>query len=261
MRGILMIRLLAFSGAVLVLASLGPGCSSHRYESSAAAPVYRGVETSSMVLPPPPEAPPAPQPPGPRQEAGVATSEPGRVFPTPEAAMSALSDVLGQHDQAKLEDLFGPGATDVLWSGDDVADVDRDNSIRDLIREGVVFEQPDAETTTAVIGKDEWPFANPLVRSGTGWRFDLASGAEELLDRRIGRFELGTIATMYEYVEAQNEYRDKQHDGNPKSFAQRLLSTEGKHDGLYWYSAPGEEDSPFGPYIAEVGAEASNGDD
>jgi hypothetical protein len=112
------------------------------------------------------------------------------------------------------------------------------------------------ETTdraVVLIGPDAWPFPIPLVRSGTDWRFHTAEGIEEIVNRRIGANELTTIAACRFYLAAQRQYASKIRDASGvRKFAQRLVSTSGKQDGLYWDPAVANgEESPFGPNIAE----------
>ena len=103
-----------------------------------------------------------------------------------------------------------------------------------------------------VLGKEEWPFPMPLVRGEDGrWSFDTEEGLEVIVDRRIGRNELAAIAIAHAYVDAQIEYALEDHDGDEVlEYAQRLASSDGQHDGLYWESAPGEAESPLGPLVA-----------
>ena len=96
------------------------------------------------------------------------------------------------------------------------------------------------------VGNDDWPFAIPIVRQAGAWRFDTAAGKEELLNRRIGRNELRTIEFCRAYVDAQREYASR----SGGAFAERVRSTPGKHDGLYWEAAAGEQESPMGPSAA-----------
>jgi len=178
---------------------------------------------------------------------------PGKEFPTPQAAMAAVAQISGTHDQPKLDEIFGPGATDVLWSGDDVADQAAASRVKAMIEAEVsVDEDSDDETTFIAVGKEKWPFPIPLVKSANGWKFDLEQGKEEVLARRIGRNELRVISTFYEYVQAQKEYFAKGRDENPPAFAQKVRSSPGKHDGLYWETKEGEEASPFGPLIVDA---------
>ena len=106
------------------------------------------------------------------------------------------------------------------------------------------------------VGNEEWPFPIPLVKEGQAWRFDTAAGAQEILYRRIGRNELTTIRVCQAYVDAQQEYAEQAHDGKPAGvYAQKIASTPGKHDGLYWKSDDPEQLSPLGEFAAEAAAE------
>jgi len=83
--------------------------------------------------------------------------------------------------------------------------------------------------------------------------FDTAVGKKEILYRRIGRNELETLDTLNALVAAQKEYASEPRDGTQtKQYAQKLLSDEGKHNGLYWKTNEGEETSPIGPLVAEA---------
>src|SRR5205814_2305982 len=105
-------------------------------------------------------------------------------------------------------------------------------------------------------GADGWPFPIPLVRESSQWFFDTEAGRHEVLARRIGMNELGAIRVCRAYVEAQREYASKDHNGDEVlEYTQRLRSTSGTHDGLYWPVQPGEELSPLGPLIAQARVE------
>lgn len=184
----------------------------------------------------------------------VAVGKPptGKPFPTPQAAMEAVGELLGKHDEARVEEVFGPGATEVLWSGDDVADKEAAMKVKALMDAGISYDRVSDDAVIAELGTEKWPLPIPLVKTPEGWRFDLEEGKEELRHRRIGRNELDTIETLYEYVEGQKEYYAKGRDGNPAAYAQKVRSTSGKHDGLYWEQKEGEEESPFGDLFAEA---------
>jgi hypothetical protein len=100
-----------------------------------------------------------------------------------------------------------------------------------------------------VLGQVEWPFPIPLVKKGDTWEFDTATGRQEILARRIGRDELATIQACLAYVDAQNEYAET---SSPTSYAQRIVSSPGKKDGLYWPTATGETPSPLGELVADA---------
>jgi hypothetical protein len=104
-----------------------------------------------------------------------------------------------------------------------------------------------------VIGPEAWPFPIPLVRSGDEWRFQTTEGLEKIVNRRIGANERDTIALCRDYLIAQRAYAGKIRDNTGvRKFAQRLISSAGRQDGLYWDpTIAGGEESPFGPRVAE----------
>jgi len=184
-----------------------------------------------------------------------AADEQARAFPTPDAAVAALVEAAKADDEAKLLAIFGADAKPLLDSGDPVADeAARQRFVRSYDERHELGKVGD--TLVLSVGDDDWPFPIPLVQSGTGWRFDTARGQEEVLDRRIGANELHAIQTCLAYVDAQREY----HDRNPQGaalppYAQQVMSSPGKRDGLYWQSAPGEAPSPLGEFFADASGE------
>ena len=181
---------------------------------------------------------------------GCARKDPG-LFETPEAAVQALDALIGQNDDAQIEALFGAGSADLFRSGDPDADAEDGQRVKAMIAEGVAFEDFDESTKLALLGADQWPFPIPLRHEEGGWRFDTASGREEVLNRRIGRNELWTLTAMHEVVDAQREYRSQGRDGNLPAFAQKFRSSEGKQDGLYWPSDDESNGSPLGDQLAD----------
>lgn len=115
----------------------------------------------------------------------------------------------------------------------------------------------DGETTVIIhYGKDDASFPIPLVKDGGGWRFDTAAGKEEILNRRIGRNELRTIAVCHAYVDAQREYASRDRGGTGvREYAQKFRSTPGQRDGLYWEVSAKGPQSPMGPLVAMANAE------
>lgn len=172
------------------------------------------------------------------------------VFDTPEAAIQALSELIGQSSEERADQIFGPGSMEMLLSGD--ADADREDyqRVKQMIEEWVGFENFDENTKIALLGDDAWPWPIPLVKAGDGWRFNTEKGREELLNRRIGRNELWTLTSLHEIIEAQREYRSEARDGNPRTYAKRFLSTPGNQDGLYWPTEDGADLSPLGELLA-----------
>ena len=81
------------------------------------------------------------------------------------------------------------------------------------------------------------------------------AGADEILNRRIGRNELSVIQVSRAYVAAQRDYAARNlGPGGAAEYAQHFMSTIGQRDGLYWPVKPGEEESPLGPLIAQARA-------
>ncbi len=184
-----------------------------------------------------------------------ACSQPSQeIFDSPEAAIQTLSELIDQSDSQRTEQVFGAGSAEMFQSGDEEADREDFSRVNEMIQTGVEFEDIDESTKIALFGDAAWPWPIPLVKDGKGWRFDTEKGRAELLNRRVGHNELWTLTALHELVEAQREYRSESRDGNPLSYAQKFRSTEGKHDGLYWQTADGEELSPAGELLAESDA-------
>jgi hypothetical protein len=178
------------------------------------------------------------------------------LFQSPAAAMQSLVTAARSNDTAKLAAILGPDAEGLLSSGDEVADADDRKRFVARATERTRLETlPDGETI-AHIGRAGTPFAIPLVKEGAQWRFDTAAGKDELINRRIGRNELMAIAGARAYVDAQEEYaRGAVTRGETRAYAQKIRSTPGQHDGLYWENASGTDESPLGPLFADASAE------
>jgi hypothetical protein len=177
-------------------------------------------------------------------------------FDTPEAAAQALVAGLEAGDVQALGTLLGPGAEDLVSSGDPVADrADRDWFVS-AFRAGHALEESGANQRTLVIGPDKWPLPVPLVQRDGRWYLDGAGGADEIIFRRVGHNELGAIAVARGFVQAQFEYAAQARDGNPAGvFATKLMSDAGRRNGLYWPSEEGEDPSPAGPFVASAAGE------
>jgi hypothetical protein len=181
-----------------------------------------------------------------------ALAEP-QVFPSPQAAAQALRDALEADDGEALRAIFGPEYADDLI-GSDLAIVQEEMRETLEAMRATTALLPDADGNVILtIGRQAYPFPVPIVGAGESWYFDSAAGLEEVLDRRIGENELAAIEALRAYVQAQVDYASVDRDGDQvREYAQRVLSTSGERDGLYWASAPGEPVSPFGPFIAEI---------
>ena len=175
-------------------------------------------------------------------------------FATPDAAVQALIEAAATEGPEALLAVLGPDLADLV-SGDPVADAADRRWFVENARLSAQIEDETADSAWLVIGPEDWPFPIPLFRDEQGWYFDTAAGADEILNRRIGRNELFTLATLRAVVEAQREYAaaDPQGTGKP-AYARFILSSPGQRDGLYWPTQPGEPQSPLGPAIAEAAA-------
>jgi len=188
---------------------------------------------------------------------GAAQAEKGqKTFPTASAAAAALVAASRSDDEAELLAILGSTGKDLIDSGDPVADkASRQKFVKSYtLKHSLTSEAQGVKVLT--IGANDWPMPIPIVRDGSTWYFDSARGHDEILHRRIGENELGAIAVCQGYVAAQQEYAAKGHDGLPAGiYAQKLVSDEGKHNGLYWPEVPGKPMSPMGPAIAAASAE------
>ncbi|MFZ0889998.1 MAG: DUF2950 domain-containing protein [Candidatus Binataceae bacterium] len=177
------------------------------------------------------------------------------TFSAPERAVEALIAANRSANTAELVKILGPESEKLVSSGDPVADTAGRNRFIAAYDVSHKLDSRGADKAVLVVGKEDWPLPIPLVREGSVWRFDTKAGEKEILDRRIGRNELKVIEVCRAYVEAQREYAAKDRLGSGHlEYAQHLLSTSGKHDGLYWATGAGEEQSPLGPLIAKARA-------
>ena len=171
-----------------------------------------------------------------------------KAFATPEAAADALVDSLARHDDAELAAVLGRDWRRLLPVGD-VNEGDRTDFLAAWAKGHRVVAAGDGRAKLELA--DGWALPIPLVRSGAGWAFDTVAGADEMRTRRIGRNELAAIQALYAYVDAQREYATQDRNGDGVlEYAQRILSSAGKRDGLYWPTAAGEPASPAGPLLA-----------
>ena len=174
-------------------------------------------------------------------------------FQSPEEATAALVAAAKSGETRDFTKVLGRDAADIVESGDMVADTDRrQRFVAAYDAKHSVVMQGDKKATL-MLGKDDFPFPIPLYRAKSGWKFDTAAGRQEILYRRIGRNELDAIQTCLAYVDAQNEYADKDRGAGPGVYAQRIVSSAGKKDGLYWPS--NGDQSPLGELAAQASAE------
>jgi len=188
------------------------------------------------------------------------STSPTRFFDTPADAVTALVGATAAKDHVALHDLFGP-AIDQLLSGDATQDTIEFENFSAAVNKMCNPVMLGNDKVVLYIGEKNWPFPIPLLRTNGQWFFDTAAGREEILNRRIGEDELAAISVCQNYLLAQHEYAslDRNDDG-VLSYAQRLNSTPGNHDGLYWPPVEGQEFSPFGPLVANAHEEGYDAD-
>ena len=177
-------------------------------------------------------------------------SQPAKTFASPQEAVESLRQAVNTTNRTAFMNIFGSDFErlenpDSVQAKDDLAEFTAAlNTTNRLV--------PESETKmTLEVGDNGWPFPIPLVKAANGWRFDTAAGGEEMINRRIGRNELDVLRVMRVYLQAQREYASRDHDGDRVlEFAQVLVSSPGKTDGLYWPVELNGEVSPLGPLVA-----------
>lgn len=179
----------------------------------------------------------------------------GKSFASPQAAADALVDAAEKFDVDALEKIFGPEGDDIVLSGEYPQDRQRASDfVREAREKKIVSVDPKrGDRAFLLVGDEDWPFPVPLVKRGDKWFFDVKAGRQELLNRRIGGNELDAIDICQGYVEAQQEYALQKREGyDVNQYAQRIISTPGKQDGLAWQDADGSWDGPIGEKIAHA---------
>ena len=188
---------------------------------------------------------------------GCNTNEPPQTFASAEEAAAALVTAAENFDGAALKKILGSEGAALVGSADSVSDRNDAKAFAAEAKTKQRIDYDSAKTTAVVVvGNADWPLPIPIVRRDAGWAFDVAAGREEVLARRIGRNELDAIDACRSYVEAQKTYALTKHDGAMvNQYAQRVLSTPGKQDGLAWQAADGSWHGPVGPAVARLIAE------
>jgi len=175
-----------------------------------------------------------------------------QAFKTPDEAASALVNAAKAGDKGELTAVLGPDGEDIVSSGDPVADAETRQKFLAAYDAKHKIDMEGDNKAIMILGQQDYPLPIPLVRKDGQWRFDTAAGRDEILARRIGRNELDAIQACLAYVDAQNDYADKDRGAGKNVYAQRIISQPGKKDGLYWPAAQGEEASPLGELVAQA---------
>lgn len=175
-----------------------------------------------------------------------------KSFATPQLAADALIKAAESYDVPALLEIFGPEGKDIVASADPVRDKSRAREFVEKAREknSVSVEKAKA---VLLVGKEDWPMPVPIVLRQGKWFFDTKAGRDEILFRRIGANELDAIQVAHGYVEAQKEYVSTLHDDSTlHQYAQKIISTPGKHDGLCWKNEDGTPGGPISEGIARA---------
>ena len=186
-------------------------------------------------------------------QSGAHAQPPGQqTYASAEDAAAALASATRTHDAAALRAILGPDSEKLLSTGDRYADAEQQRRFAAAYDEKHQLTKDGPDHAELDVGADDWPLPIPIVEANGRWHFDTKTGAQQIIDRRIGRNELAAIRVMLTYVEAQKDYFElmKRQSGTG-FYAQRLISSTGRRDGLYWPVAQGEE-SPFGPLVAQA---------
>ena len=178
-----------------------------------------------------------------------------KAFATPKEAVEALLQATENFDVPALKEILGPDGEDLVSSEDPVQD--KNNAIAFAVRarekNDVAIDPKNSKRAIISVGNEDWPLPIPLVNKAGKWIFDTKAGRQEVLFRRIGSNELDAIQICRGYVEAQHEYALEKHDNaEVNQYAQRIISTPGKHDGLAWRNPDGSMGGPVGEGIAKA---------
>ncbi|MGE9008524.1 DUF2950 domain-containing protein [Leptospira interrogans] len=181
-------------------------------------------------------------------------SQAQQAYPTPENAAAALVAAVKTGTKSAILKVLGNAGADIVESGDDVADAEMRQRFLSAYDARNSIRTEGNKKATLILGADDFPFPIPLVNGRTGWEFDTTAGRREVLYRRIGRNELDAIQTSLAFVDAQNEYAEKDRTGEGAGvYAQRVVSSPGKKDGLFWRDD--SDPSPLGELMAQASAE------
>ncbi|MDB6145815.1 MAG: hypothetical protein JWP80_4859 [Pseudomonas sp.] len=176
-----------------------------------------------------------------------------QVFPTPEKAAQAFVEALGtEHaDQPRLAELLGKDWRNFIpRKGVERSDVD---AFLKQYREQHSIEKTGDRKAVLSVGSDHWTLPIPMTKGAAGWRFDIKAGTAEVRIRRIGRNELAAMQSVLTYHDAQMDYASLDRDGDGAlEYAQKIFSSPGKHDGLYWADDDSGQISPLGPLFGKV---------
>jgi Protein of unknown function (DUF2950) len=209
-----------------------------------------------------------------KPERVAAVNEPQKTFASPQEAGNALLEATKSGNQTALIEIFGPNAREVLFSEDWGKNANALKNFADAYETMSRWGNIKAGGQMLYVGTENFPFPIPLQQNSSGqWYFNTEAGKDEMLARRIGKDELVAMAALVALANAQEQYFNQAHP-DKKQYAQKFVSDEGKHDGLYWpvsgdqtqsplgqlgefakgagYTKPGEKPQPFNGYYFRI---------
>ena len=190
-----------------------------------------------------------------KPDATAAPQPAQKQFDTPQQAADALVQVAANFDIATAKEILGPDSADIVASEDPVQDKNRAAAFAAKAKEkmSVQTDKKNPNQAVVLVGNDDFPLPIPLVKQKGKWFFDTKVGREEILNRRVGANELNAIQICRGFAEAQHEYAQEKHDGSKvNQYAQRIISSPGKQDGLAWQNADGTWGGPVGEGVAKA---------
>ena len=190
-----------------------------------------------------------------KADAAAASTSTQKQFDTPKQAADALIQVAANFDVAAAKGILGPDSDDIVSSEDPVMDKNRALAFAAKAKEknSIELDKKNSNRAILLVGNDDFPLPIPIVKRKGKWSFDTKVGREEILNRRVGENELNAIAICRGFVEAQHEYAQEKHDDSKvNQYAQRIISSPGKHDGLAWQNADGTWGGPVGEEVAKA---------
>ena len=191
-------------------------------------------------------------------ETPAAAVVPQKSFATPEEACEALILAAERFDIPALKEILGPDGADIVVTEDPVQDRNQLAAFaaQARVKTRVERDPQNAKVASLVVGAEDWPLPIPVIEDGGTWRFDSRAGRQEILNRRVGRNELDAIQLCHEFVAAQHDYASRKHDGAlVNQYAQRIISTPGKQDGLAWQAPDGTWQGSVGDAVAQAVAD------
>src|SRR5262249_6022141 len=183
------------------------------------------------------------------------------TFESPDKAAAALVDAAEKFDVPSLIRIVGEKGEDVILTDEYARDRQsaQDFAAQARKKQQIARDPKSDSRAYLLVGEEDWPFPLPLVKHQGGWSFDAGAGRDELIRRRVGQNELDAISICHGYVEAQFDYSYRKRQGyEVPQYAQRIIASPGKQDGLAWHNADGSWGGPIGEKIAQAIAQGYN---